>query len=127
MSGVTTTAPMIPVRMTITAVSAGSPPSRSEIPIATPAVTDFGASDARTDCGMPKAFAIAIADTRAVTEPTTSDRSIGPSARMRRFASRHRERDRRRAEKEVHELRAVEIYRYGVPLKARTPAIIHTE
>ena len=49
--GVTRIAPMMPVRITRMAVSVGSPPSASAIPIATPDVTDFGASETRTGDG----------------------------------------------------------------------------
>ena len=44
-SGVTMTAPRMPVAITSTAVSGGGPPSLSMTAIATAAVIDFGASD----------------------------------------------------------------------------------
>ena len=43
MSGGPSIAPRMPVRMTRTAVSEGKPPSCSAMPMATGAVTDFGA------------------------------------------------------------------------------------
>ena len=70
-------APMMPVRMTATAVSDGSACSDSLMPIATPAVTDFGASDSTTVRGRPAASASNTTETIAVTEPTTSAASIG--------------------------------------------------
>src|SRR3978361_1190897 len=80
-SGVTAIAPTMPVRITSTAVNAGSPPSRPEIPIATAAVTDFGAIEVITAGGAPNRRAIAIADTRAVSEPVTNAQAIGRTDR----------------------------------------------
>ncbi len=80
-SGVTMMAPRMPVSITSTAVSAGSPPSVSDMPIATAAVTDFGASDTSTSRGTPKAWATSTAEASATTEPTTSAASIGSMAR----------------------------------------------
>ena len=54
-NGVTMIAPMMPVRTTATAVSDGSACNDSLMPIATPAVTDFGASDRTTARGKPAA------------------------------------------------------------------------
>src|SRR5712691_7404706 len=50
-SGVTMIAPMMPVGTAATAVSDGSACNDSLMPIATPAVTDFGASDKATSSG----------------------------------------------------------------------------
>ena len=81
-------APRMPVEITSTAVSAGSPPNCSEIAMATPAVTDFGASEISVPRGAPSQLAIRIAEPQATTEPTTSAAIIGASARatMPRFS-----------------------------------------
>ena len=55
--------------MTMTAVSDGSPPSCSEIPIATGAVTDFGATEIIETVLAPKIHAIETALTAEVIEP----------------------------------------------------------
>ena len=52
--GVTVIAPMIPVKITKTAVSVGMPPTASEMPRATGAVVDFGARDRNTLMGRSK-------------------------------------------------------------------------
>src|SRR3954449_2707562 len=51
--GVTRTAPRMPVMMTRTAVSAGSPPSSRLIAMAMAGVTDFGASGISKSRGAP--------------------------------------------------------------------------
>ena len=58
--GVTKIAPIMPVSRTRTAVSVGCPPRLSEMPIATGAVADFGASVAISTASAPSSFAIPI-------------------------------------------------------------------
>ena len=53
----------------MTAVRDGRPPSASEIPIATGAVTDFGASEARVSRDAPDSAAMPIADNAATSDP----------------------------------------------------------
>ena len=55
------------------------------MPIATPAVTDFGASDRMMSRGRPKAFASSTTETIAVSEPTASATSIGSTAAATRL------------------------------------------
>ena len=57
------TAPMMPVLITSTAVSEGSPPIFSAMPMAIGVVTDLGASDIVVTRVAPSAQAMAIADT----------------------------------------------------------------
>ncbi len=64
-------APTTPVRITMTAVSDGRPPSRSVIPMATGAVTDFGASDTIETACAPSSHAIATALSADAIEPQT--------------------------------------------------------
>jgi hypothetical protein len=78
-SGVAMMAPVMPVRMTSTAVRVGDPPIPSEMPIATGAVTDFGASDSSTSARTPKAQPMPSALRIAVVEPATSATAIGTS------------------------------------------------
>ena len=66
-------APIIPVKMTMTAVSDGSPPNCSEIPIATGAVTDFGAIDIIEMVSAPKNQAIDTALSANVSETLNTD------------------------------------------------------
>ena len=66
------TAPITPVVITSTAVSAGRPPMLSLIAIAMPAVTDFGASDTTVARGTPNSIAMPVAETMAVNDPATS-------------------------------------------------------
>jgi hypothetical protein len=77
MSGVTMMAPMRPVHITRTAVSAGSPPSCSPIPIAMPAVTDLGAKEASTTVGAPKSVAMPSAERIATIPPARRALAIG--------------------------------------------------
>ena len=84
-SGVTMIAPMMPVSTTDTAVSDGSACRDSLMPIATPAVTDFGASDRMIPRGRPAASASTTTETIAVTEPTSSATSIGRIAAATTF------------------------------------------
>ena len=84
--GVTRIAPMMPVRITRIAVSVGSPPSASAMPIATPEVTDFGASETRIGCGMSRSRARPITTARVVAEPAARAASMG--ARARRTVAR---------------------------------------
>jgi hypothetical protein len=63
--------------MTATAVSDGSACRDSLMPIATPAVTDFGAIDKITARGRPAASASSTTDATAATEPAASATSIG--------------------------------------------------
>jgi hypothetical protein len=72
--------PIIPVRITATAVSEGSAPNASLIPMATAAVTDFGIRDSKIGCGKLRASPNKITDVIAVTEPTTKATSIGSRA-----------------------------------------------
>jgi hypothetical protein len=59
MSGVTAMPPMMPVRMD--GDECRTPPSASVMPIATLAVTDFGASATNTGLGAPNGFEIRMA------------------------------------------------------------------
>ena len=68
--------------MTSTAVSGGAPPSVSDTAIATPAVTDFGASDTSTARGAPSARATRSAETTATNAPTSSAAAIGRRLRL---------------------------------------------
>jgi hypothetical protein len=70
-------APMMLVSTTETAVSDGSACRDSLMPIATPAVTDFGASDRMIPRGSPTASASTTTETIAVMERITSATSIG--------------------------------------------------
>ena len=79
---------MMPVAMTSAAVSGGRPPRLSETAMATPAVTDLGASETSTTRGAPSAPATATAETIATTAPTTSAAAIG--SRLRRTSARLR-------------------------------------
>ena len=81
-SGVTMTAPRMPVVMTSTAVSAGTPPRFSDTAMAMPAVTDFGAIETSTWRGAPKAAAIATADTQATIAPEIRAAAIGSRLAM---------------------------------------------
>ena len=66
-----------------TAVSGGAPPSVSETAIATPAVTDFGASDTSTARGAPSACARPGGpETTATSAPTKSAAAIGMILRL---------------------------------------------
>ena len=87
-SGVTMMAPMMPVVMTRAAVSAGMPPRLCEIAMATPAVTDLGASETSTARGTPIAAAMPSAETMATVEPASRAAAIG--ARSRRTRARLR-------------------------------------
>ena len=78
-SGVPMIAPRMPVRITSPAVSDGSPPMLSAIPIAMGEVTDFGASELTVSMLAPSAAAMATAETTAVTAPAIRAAKIGNS------------------------------------------------
>ena len=59
----------MPVRITSTAVSDGNPPSCSVMPMATGAVTDFGASDRSVSRLAPSSQPSPVAVPMAVSEP----------------------------------------------------------
>src|SRR5436853_3787946 len=80
-SGVTMIEPSTPVMATSTAVSVGTPPSMSEMLMATAAVTDLGASEISTSRGTPQIAATATAETIATVEPASRAASIGTALR----------------------------------------------
>ncbi len=83
-TGVATTAPVMPVRITSTAVSVGDPPMLSEMPIATGAVADLGASEASSAGRTPSRAAMATAEPAAVADPAMSAATTGSAARLSR-------------------------------------------
>ena len=105
-------APVMPVRITSTAVREGMPPSFSAMPMATGVVTDLGAIETSDSPRRPSAQVIS-------TAPTTRRHRAGQQRRNHRDeAALHRrpvlverdgERDGRRPQQEMHELRALEI------------------
>ena len=113
-SGAAITAPVMPVRITSTAVSVGEPPMLSAMP-----ERHRGGGRFRRERGQrfaarrPKRAGDGqSADDMAVSEPATSAASIGSSGGADPGAvgiERHGERHRRRAEHEMDELRALEI------------------
>ena len=110
--GVTTMAPITPVRMTSTAVRVGMPPTASDTPSATGAVVDFGAE--RQDDGLGQAEG--LREQYCGDDGHGGSRDEGQQDRRRQSADRgeivierHSERDRGRAEQEMDELRALEI------------------
>lgn len=80
------TAPVMPVRITSTAVSAGRPSIFSEMPMATGVVTDFGISERSTSGSSPSSQPMPNAPTTAVTEPASRAISSGPPMRRSRCA-----------------------------------------
>src|SRR5262249_1105871 len=80
-SGVTITAPSTPVMATSTAVSAGKPPTCSEMLIATAVVTDLGTSESSTVRGTAKSAAAATAETIATVAATNRAASMGTAER----------------------------------------------
>ena len=77
----------MPVSTANTADSAGMPPIFSEMPIATGAVTDLGASDSTTSCGRPTAQPSATAEPLAAAPPSSEASSSRPK-RARNSARR---------------------------------------
>ncbi|MCY1374783.1 hypothetical protein D9M69_621460 [compost metagenome] len=77
-------APSTPVHTTSTAVSVGRPPIFSEMPMATGAVTDFGASEAMVALLAPSAQPTPLAVTVAASVPTTSAPAMGSHRRLTR-------------------------------------------
>ena len=120
-SGVTMIAPRMPVVMTSTAVSGGRPPSFSDTAMATPAVTDLGASETSTTFGAPSQRAIRTADAMAVIDPASSAAAIGSRRapdQLEIAEQRNAKRHGRGPKQEMHELRAVEIGRIVRPAEA---------
>ncbi len=76
-NGVTMIAPMIPVKITRTAVSVGMPPTASEMPSATGAVVDLGARDSNTLIDRSKNCANTMAEPAATVEPATRAHRMG--------------------------------------------------
>ena len=83
------TAPTMPVLTTRTAVSDGIPPSFSEMPIATGAVTDLGASEIRVAISAPSQAASPIAVRLAVSTPTSRAAPIGTAKAPSRSRCRY--------------------------------------
>jgi hypothetical protein len=80
------TAPTIPVVTTSTAVKDGRPPILSEMPIATGAVADFGASE-NSVCGLaPRKAAMPIEHRAAIVTPDMIEMVNGSQSRLS-FAS----------------------------------------
>src|SRR5437899_8190237 len=79
--GVTMMEPSTPVIATSTAVRVGTPPSLSEMLMATAAVTDLGASEISTVRGTPAIAATATAETIATVDPASRAASIGSAFR----------------------------------------------
>ena len=77
----------MPVSTANTAASAGTPPIRSAIPIATGAVTDFGASEWTISIGMPSSDAKTTA-LPAAAAPPTSAAIVSATPRRRTSARR---------------------------------------
>ena len=69
---------------TSTAVNDGRPPSFSAMPIATGAVTDFGASESCVSTLPPSSAAMATALRAATVTPTTTATATGSHSRRRR-------------------------------------------
>ncbi len=80
-------APTMPVTTAKTAASAGTPPKRSAMPIATGAVTDFGASDSKTSRGRPNIHPSATA-LPAAAKPPASAATVNATPRRRTSARR---------------------------------------
>ena len=107
-------APVMPVRMTNTAVRDGMPPIFSAMPMAIGVVTDFGASDNSVWRLAPKAHAMPTADTIAVTDAgREAEHQRHPQALQlgALVVQRQRQCHRGRSKQEMDELRAFEIRR----------------
>lgn len=71
------TAPNIPTKTTIVAVSDGMPPMLRVTSIAIGVVTDFAASDNTTSFDAPAYWAIATTEMMPTRQPTSCDINIG--------------------------------------------------
>ncbi|EWS53774.1 hypothetical protein X551_03436 [Methylibium sp. T29] len=78
-SGVTISAPTMPVVTANTAASVAEPPMRSAMPIAIGAVTDFGSNEARINFDPPSAQAVPSATVIEVAAPSNSASSKVPA------------------------------------------------
>jgi hypothetical protein len=110
------TAPTSPVSTANTAASAGMPPSCAAMPIATGAVTDFGASEASTSrrqAERPADGHRAAAGRRAAGQRRDQQRPGAAAQFGTPLPQRPGQRDDGRAEQEVDELRAGEVGRVG--------------
>ena len=81
-------APTMPVSTANTAASAGTPPMRSAMPIATGAVTDFGASERTTSSGRPSQRRERAPRCRRRRAPPTSAAIVSATPRRRTSARR---------------------------------------
>ena len=79
-----TTAPVMPVAITSTAVSDGTPPSFCDTAIAIGVVADLGPALTAICTEPPNASTIPTAETTAVSEPASSAANIGRNQRRTR-------------------------------------------
>ncbi len=111
------TAPMMPVRITRTAVNGGNSPSFSETPIAIAVVTDFGASESSVDVEAPSSLPRPTAEkiAGAIRRPVRRRSAQEVLKFADSVVERHRQRNGSRAQKEVDGIRALKVCVVGRP------------